>query len=147
MLPWARCREPLFWVPWARWPAPSLDTRQGLRSRVPGGSGDPHRDPGRDAKHKPCLEPRSLELSNKPPTRWFRRRLLEIPTRLPENVRRRFRDLNKETFLLLKQIDKIDIRLWSFRLFAEGERAVAAVKWPLTIILVAFGLAILITAF
>jgi hypothetical protein len=43
------------------------------------------------------MEHGSLEPSNKPPPEWFRHRLLKIPTRLPENAHRRFRDLNKET--------------------------------------------------
>jgi hypothetical protein len=43
------------------------------------------------------MEPGKLKPSNKPAPGWFRRRLSKIPKRLPESVRRRFRDLNKET--------------------------------------------------
>jgi hypothetical protein len=42
------------------------------------------------------METRNPEPSNKPPPRWFRRHLSRIPKRLPESVRRQFRDLNNE---------------------------------------------------
>jgi hypothetical protein len=43
----------------------------------------------------------------------------------------------------MKQIDEIEIRLWPFRLSARGDQAIAAVKWPLAIVLIAVAVAIL----
>jgi hypothetical protein len=42
------------------------------------------------------MQRRNLEPSNKPPPGWFHRHLSKIRKRLPEGVRHRFRDLNKE---------------------------------------------------
>jgi hypothetical protein len=42
---------------------------------------------------------------------------------------------------------EIDIRFWPFRLLARGDRAIAAMKWPITAVLFAVALAILISLF
>lgn len=42
----------------------------------------------------------------------------------------------------MKQADRIDIRFWPFKLTVEGDRAIAAVKWPLALVLIAVSVAI-----
>ena len=43
----------------------------------------------------------------------------------------------------MKQIDRIDIRLWPLKLSARGNHAISAIKWPLAAILFALAVAIL----
>lgn len=42
----------------------------------------------------------------------------------------------------MKQTNKIDVRFWPFKLAAEGDEAIAAVKWPKAIVLLAVAVAI-----
>jgi hypothetical protein len=47
-----------------------------------------------------------------------------------------------ELGLAIKETPKIEIQFWNFVLSARGDSAVAAVKWPLTLGLLAIALAI-----
>lgn len=38
---------------------------------------------------------------------------------------------------------EIEVRLWPFKLAARGDRAVAAVRWPLAVIMIAVAVSIL----
>lgn len=41
---------------------------------------------------------------------------------------------------------EIEVRFWPFKLSARGDRAIAAVRWPLALIMVAVAVAILSAA-
>jgi hypothetical protein len=42
---------------------------------------------------------------------------------------------------------EIEVRFWPFKLLARGDRAIAAVRWPLAVILVTVAIAILAAIF
>jgi hypothetical protein len=42
----------------------------------------------------------------------------------------------------MKRADRTDIRFWPFQIAVEGDRAIAALKWPLALVLIAVSVAI-----